>query len=129
MKITSPYIIELKDNEIFVFGANEKFIHGAGAAKQALKWGAKYGKSGICDRTYGIPTKNKQIQTLSLSKIEKHIEEFIQVVKDNPDLEFLVTEVACGLAGYKPKDIAPFFFLEELPVNISLPESFWKFKK
>lgn len=31
------YISELKDNEIFVFGSNEAGIHGAGAAKQAVK--------------------------------------------------------------------------------------------
>ena len=41
MKFTPENIRHLAPNQIFVYGANEKGIHGAGAAKLALQWGAK----------------------------------------------------------------------------------------
>ena len=44
MKYTPEIITELKPGEIFVFGSNLSGIHGAGAAKQAIKFGAIYGK-------------------------------------------------------------------------------------
>lgn len=51
-------ITELKANEIFVFGSNEEGYHGAGAAKQALKFGAIMGKGfGFGGNTFAIPTK------------------------------------------------------------------------
>lgn len=36
-------ITRLRDNEVFVFGSSHKGAHGLGAAKMAMKWGAKYG--------------------------------------------------------------------------------------
>ena len=99
MRITSNYIKILGLKEIFVFGSNEAGRHGKGAAKTAIKWGAIYGQGeGLQGRTYGIPTKNKDIKTLPISDIKKYVDRFIQFAKDSPKNIFLVTEVGCGLA-------------------------------
>lgn len=123
MKYTPEYITYLQPNEVFVFGANEAYIHGAGAAKLALKWGAKIGKSGLQGQTYGIPTKDSNIKVLPLPKIKTHIEEFIKFSLSRPDLTFLVTRIGTGLSGYHDKDIAP-LFPKDIPKNIILPASF-----
>jgi hypothetical protein len=122
------FINELKDNEIFVFGSNEAGIHGKGAAKQAKRWGAKNGiGEGLSGHTYAIPTKNEKIQTLSLSKIQKYVDKFIDFAYKNSQYKFLVTKIGCGLAGYTEEDIAPMFINAiEIP-NIVLPESFLKY--
>lgn len=126
-RITASNITVLKENEIFVFGSNLSGRHGKGAAKIALGWGAKWGQAkGLQGRTYGIPTKNFSItKTLCVSEIKVFVDEFIDFAKQNKNLIFLVTEVGCGLAGLKPKDIAPLFADAVNIKNIYLPEKFW----
>jgi hypothetical protein len=126
MRITNPNITELKDNQIFVFGSNLSGRHGKGAAKQALTWGAKWGQaSGLQGRTYGIPTKNSTItRTLSINEIRPYVYEFIEFARNNKDLLFLVTEIGCGLAGLKPKEVAPLFKEAKELENVWLPERF-----
>lgn len=102
--------IQPYEDEVFVFGSNLAGIHGAGAAKQAIKYGAKYGQGiGLSGRTYAIPTKDDNIQTLPLSEIEVHVENFVKFSIDNPETTFFLTRIGCGLAGYKDRDIAPMF--------------------
>ena len=127
MRITPNNITELKDNEIFVFGSNESGRHGKGAAKTALGWGAKWGQgTGIQGRTYGIPTKDASIRkTLTLNEIKRFVDVFILFAKDNTHLTFLVTEIGCGLAGLKPKDVALLFKDSVDVANIHLPAKFW----
>ena len=127
MRITGQ-VRELKENEIFVFGSNLSGRHGKGAAKQAIKWGAKYGVgNGIQGRTYGIPTVNATITgKLSLKAIASYVSEFIDYAKAHPELHFLVTAVGCGLAGWEPEDIAPLFIEATFLDNVSLPKEFWK---
>ena len=129
MKIkTSPSIINnLKPDEVFVFGSNLGGKHGKGAAKTALSWGAKWGQaSGLQGKTYGIPTKDVTIRrTLTISEIKPFVDEFIIFAKERQDLIFLVTEVGCGLAGLKPKDIAPLFKGCIELNNVYLPQRFW----
>ena len=110
-RITPDYIKSLAQKEIFVFGSNQSGRHGKGAAKTALGWGAVWGQAeGLQGRTYGIPTKNSSItETLELNEIKPYVDRFIDFAKTRPDLIFLVTEVGCGLAGYKDEDIAPMF--------------------
>jgi hypothetical protein len=122
MNPSPPNIISLSENEILVYGANEAGRHGAGAAKQAIKWGAKYGRYGYSGKTYGIPTKDSDIETLPLEAIAVHVRHFMDFAKLNPQLTFLVTQIGCGLAGYKPKQIAPMF--RNAPGNVRLPQSF-----
>ena len=124
---TVKIVKSLEENEIFVFGSNEAGLHGKGAAKLALVWGAKRGQGiGLYGKTYGIPTKDDKIRTLSLGKISKYVNEFIEFARENTHLIFLVTEIGCGLAGYTPDNIAPLFENCKNIENIHFPESFWK---
>ncbi len=127
-RITPDNITKLGENEIFVFGSNLSGRHGKGAAKQALTWGAKWGQmDGLQGRTYGIPTKDASIRrTLTVIEIKPFVDEFIEFCKNNPNLIFLVTEIGCGLAGHKQKDIAPLFKECENLTNVHLPSKFWR---
>ena len=127
-RITPENITTLADNEVFVFGSNQSGRHGAGAARTALKWGAKWGQAeGLQGKTYGIPTKNAAItKTLPVHVIETYVSDFIQFAKTHQELVFLVTEIGCGLAGYHPKDIASLFMDAISVENIHLPERFWR---
>lgn len=118
-------ILKLKDNEIFVFGSNMAGIHGAGAALFAKKlFGAKQGIGyGLVGKTFAIPTKDQHIQTLPLSKVKQYIDSFLNEAKKLPNLNFLVTRVGCGLAGFKDEQIAPLF--KDSTDNVLLPEQ-WK---
>ena len=127
MKFTPGNIASLKKNQIFVFGSNEAGIHGAGAAKLAnKKFGAMWGVGfGLTGQSYAIPTKDLQINTLSLDKIEYYIYCFLVEVMEYPDFEFLVTKIGCGLAGYSEEEIANLFKGKHIPENVTLPESFY----
>ena len=127
MRITPDDIKNLEQEQIFVFGSNLSGRHGKGAAKTALGWGAKWGQSaGLQGRTYGIPTKDASIRrTLTITEIKPFVDEFIDFAKTRKDLIFLVTEIGCGLAGHKQKDIAPLFLDAVNVENIYLPEKFW----
>ena len=117
-------IEKLNSNKIFVFGSNEAGAHWKGAALQALKFGEIRGiGEGIQGNTYGIPTKNKKIKTLS--KIKKYIQNCIKYASENNDVTFLVTSIGCGYAGYNPKDIAPLFQEAIKLNNVYLPQEFW----
>jgi len=129
MKYTPENITHLEPNQIFCYGANAAGIHGAGAAKLALKWGAKMYEYGLNGQTYGIPTKDRQIYTLPLDKIQLHVNDFLATAFSHQEYEFLVTKIGCGLALYQPKDIAPLFKIIKTGVfeNVILPEEFYKY--
>lgn len=133
-KHTPELITHLEPHQIFVFGSNTEGRHGAGAARQAMKFGAIYGQArGRQGQTYAIPTKDlsKGARSLPLLDIQKEIEVFIDYTCGRLDLEFLVTPIGCGLAGYKPEEIAIVFWrrfgrgLGSLPNNIVLPKVFY----
>lgn len=125
---TTPEVIEtLQPNEIFVFGSNLAGIHGKGAAKYALNFGAKYGIGcTLSGQTFAIPTKNQYIKTMSLIDIKFYVLAFINIAKITPTFTFLVTKLSCGLAGYTPADIAPLFKDAINVENIHLPTEFWE---
>lgn len=129
MRTSPAEISKLEDNQIFVFGSNLSGRHGKGAAKTALGWGAKWGQAkGLQGRTYGIPTKDASIRrTLTIEEIKPFVDEFIEFANANENLIFLVTEIGCGLAKYKPKEIAPLFKKAKNIKNIHLPEKFWRY--
>lgn len=96
---------------IFVFGSNESGVHGAGAALDALKHhgavkGVGFGPQG---NSFAIPTKNWKIQTLSLNSINHYIERFLTYATLNPTIQFQITRIGCGLAGFKDEKIATLF--------------------
>ena len=108
---------------IFVFGSNESGIHGGGAAKVARDsygaiWGVGFGRHG---NSFAIPTKSWGIEeTLPLPVIRHYVDAFKRYASFAPVTEFKVTQLGCGLAGLKARDIAPMFgnyildFLEEV---------------
>jgi len=110
---------------IFVFGSNESGIHGAGAAAYAYKnrkavWGVGYGQTG---QAFAIPTKDKQIQTLPLSTVQEYVDRFLDHARQNSHIEFQVTRIGCGLAGFTDEEIAPLF--AAAPPNCLFDEG-WK---
>lgn len=127
-RITPENITDIKDNEVFVFGSNLSGRHGKGAAKTALGWGARWGQAaGIQGKTYGIPTKDASIRrTLTIDEIKPFVDDFIEWAKHHTGNIFYVTEIGCGLAGYKPKDIAPLFAKCVELTNVKLPARFWQ---
>ena len=122
IRIASDMIETLRDNEVFVFGSNLAGRHIGGAARQAYKkfgakWGVGTGPTGKC---YAIPTMNGSIEA-----IKPYIDKFIQYALANPEQIFLVTKVGCGVAKYRPNQIAPLFAKAiDLP-NVYLPAEFW----
>ena len=111
-------------NKIFVFGSNLAGRHGKGAALFAKNnHGAIYGQGeGLQGSSYGIPTKDLKIKTLALEDVKKHVDKFIEFAILHPELTFQLTPIGCGLAGYKPEQIAPMF--ETVPENVLLPLEF-----
>jgi len=126
LRITPEKIVHLNDGEIFVFGSNFAGRHGAGAALTALrKFGAINGQgTGLQGRSYGIPTKDRNLNVLSVNQITPHVNRFIKFAIENPQLIFLVTPIGTGLARYKSKDIAPLFAGAINLENVYLPKMF-----
>ena len=125
-KITPQNITKLKKNEIMVFGSNMNGNHAAGAAKTALdKFYAVMGQAqGIQGKAYALPTLDENMQQLPLERIKVGVQLLASACNQYPDKVFLITEVGCGIAGFKPEQIAPLFkdFLD-IP-NCTLPQSF-----
>lgn len=137
-KYTPENIVNLDENEIFVFGSNEAGIHGAGAARIAfLKFGAEMGLgNGLSGNSYAIPTKDRNVETLPLDKVKSYIVEFIGFVLNHQNLTFYLTKIGCGLAGFTIEEIKNIFWevIEEyrtesskeqyLPSNLIIPKEF-----
>lgn len=137
-KYTPENIVNLDENEIFVFGSNEAGIHGAGAARIAfLKFGAEMGLgNGLSGNSYAIPTKDRNVETLPLDKVKSYIDEFIGFALKHQNLTFYLTKIGCGLAGFTIEEIKNIFWevIEEyrtesskeqyLPSNLIIPKEF-----
>ena len=111
---------------IFVFGSNRQGRHGAGAALEAHKsYGAVYGQAeGLQGNSYAIITKELRPheKAVSLPEIYGGVIRFLVFAREHQELEFQVTPIGCGLAGFKPYHIAPMFF--GATENVHLPEEF-----
>ena len=111
--------------KILVFGSNEAGIHGAGAAKVAYeKHGARYGKSyGHYGDSFAIPTKDEIIESMPLDRIQMYVAGFLAYARGHRKLNFQVTCIGCGLAGFTDEQIAPLFL--DAPSNC-LFDTKWK---
>ncbi|MBR5075642.1 MAG: hypothetical protein IKX28_01340 [Bacteroidales bacterium] len=120
-RITPLHIYELAAGEIFVFGSNAEGMHMGGAARVAMKeFGAVWGHGeGLQGRSYAIPTME------GLDNLARAVARFIDFARQHPELKFLVTPIGCGIAGYRPEQIAPLFAFAVKLDNVSLPKSFW----
>lgn len=106
--------------KIFVFGSNLAGRHGKGAALFARQHrGAIYGQGeGLQGNSYGIPTKDERLRPRSLVDIAEGIRKFKEFATRNPELQFEITPIGCGLAGYSRSEILP--FLLDIPNNCEL---------
>lgn len=112
------FIETLEPNEVFVFGSNAFGAHGGGAARTAYqKFGAVWGEGrGLHGQSYAINTMS------GIDTMRQEINTFLAFALDHPELRFLVTEIGCGIAGYTPEEVAPFF--RGASPNVMLSESF-----
>ncbi len=118
---TDGRITHLRPNQVFVFGSNIHGMHAGGAARIAnqqfgAEWGVGVGMTGQC---YAIPTMEGGIDY-----IKKYVDDFIDYAAHHPEKEFLVTRIACGIAGFTPDEIAPLFYAALPYINIILPRDF-----
>ena len=97
----------IRDNESTGYIANRYF-----GSKQQLE--------GLSGCSYAIPTVGA-----TLPDIKHGIKRFIDFVNDNPDLTFLITDIACSKkSGYTPQEVAPMFKdIADYP-NVYLPKEF-----
>jgi len=125
-RTTPERITKLAYNEVFVYGSNKAGRHGAGAAKDALKFGTVYGHFfGRMAQTYAIPTKTVTLSVMNLDEIHQCVRVFIRHAFEHPNDIFLVTPIGCGLANYRPEQIAPMFEPCIDLHNVHLPKCFW----
>jgi len=70
-----------------------------------------------------MPTKGERTvrsqHTLPLALVRTGVERFLAYAPAHPELQFEVTPIGCGYAGYTPADIWPMFAIA--PANCSLP--------
>ena len=120
-RISQRWIDSLEKNEIFVFGSNLQGMHGGGAARVAHeKFGAVWGEgTGLQGQSYAIPTMHGGIDVIA-----PYVNDFIAFAKEHPELKFLVTEIGCGIAGFRISEMAPLFKEALKMENIYLPERF-----
>ncbi len=121
-RMSPDRINDLNENEIFVFGSNLEGSHGGGAASiAAKKFGAVWGQGvGLQGQSYGIPTMHGGVLV-----IKPYVDEFIEFAKNNPELDFLVTRIGCGIAGFREEEMAPLFGNAISLENVYLPDTFW----
>jgi hypothetical protein len=133
----------MPSNGVFVFGSNDRGIHGLGAAKTAIdEFGAKRGQAvGRQGKSFAIRTKmhqdNKLTRYNELTEENKMlmdkmtIEDLNKLRLDalvNPNNKFYVTEIGTKLAGRTVEEIKDLFKRMNdkfsIPDNIILPEVF-----
>lgn len=102
----------------FVFGSNIAGIHGKGAARFAhTHHGAQMGVGeGPTGSSYALPTCDRSFRALPFETVRHHVDTFKQHAADKiGEQYFRVSQVGCGLAGYRPEQIAPLF--QDAPDN------------
>lgn len=117
----------LPENTVFVFGSDMIGQHADGAAKTAVAhFGALNGVGrGWSGQSYAIPTMNEHFQQMPLSQIQHYIDDFKIYTKNHPKIQYFITSLGCGIAGYKIEEIAPMF--RGISHNVIFPQSFRAF--
>lgn len=133
-------ITSLGENQIFVFGSNPEGRHGAGAAKQALQFGATYGKGrGLSGSTYALVTKNltrgyietstgikyRKYGGVSYSMLTDNIKELYDCAEQCLDKQFLIPYKVgdINLNGYSTEVLTVLFKKHKIPSNVVFHES------
>lgn len=139
------FITHLKDNEVFVYGANLAGFSGAGSAGYASfnesgnvwrkhnydkwlhgtkgKWNYKgqigFGE-GTIGKSYAIPTVTKcgAKRSIPLEEIKKSVEKFYEFARSRPEWAFYVAQDAkTGLNGWSGIQMAT-VFAGDIPSNV-----------
>ena len=113
---------KLFDGQVFVFGSNLQGHHAGGAARDAVeRFGAVWGQSeGLQGNSYAIPTMFKTV-----AEIRPYVDRFIDFARRNPDKDFIVTALGCGIAGH-PLSAMAGLFRDTLHLdNVVLPKAFY----
>jgi len=115
VRTTPSNISELPDNGVFVFGSNAEGRHGAGAALTAVqRFGAIDGVGeGLQGQSYALPTME------GIRAFEMAARRFVAFAEAHRELEFYLTKVGCGIAGYREDEVIPFF--ADAPSNVIKP--------
>jgi len=143
-------IEKLEENEIFVFGSNPEGRHGAGVAKVAMAFGAKYGIGrGLQGQSYALITKNLTAgytekatgityykdgyQSVSKKEIIDNIKELYTFAVNNKDKDFLIGYTyetwpngspKKSLNGYTSQEMVEMFAGLDIPKNIIFSETY-----
>lgn len=106
---------------VLVFGSNRSGRHGRGAARTASRlYGAEDGiGEGQAGQSYALPTKDVDLESLSVDAIQAHVDRFIEYAESHPETEFMLTRVGCRLAAHRDETIGPLF--AKAPKNVFLP--------
>lgn len=121
-------ISALKENEIFIFGSNLAGNHAGGAAKQAKEdFGAEDGVGeGLTGTCYAFPTLDKNMQKRTHEDLLLSVKKLYNTARKNLDMEFILTKVGCGIAGYDEQYMKDLFNgFANIPDNIVFPKD-WK---
>jgi len=100
---------------VFVFGSNERGIHGGGAARVAReKHGALLHQGfGPQGNSFALPTcalpTGEPNHEIPFERVKYYVACFLMYATWHPELKFQVTQVGCGLAGWTKEQIAPLF--------------------
>lgn len=121
-RVSPERIDSLEPNQVFVFGSNKAGMHGGGAAAFAhrrfgAEWGVGEGMTGKC---YALPTMEGE------KSLAEAVDRFTEHASADTDHIFLVTAVGCGIAGYTPEEVAPYFTKAASLPNVYLPQCFWE---
>jgi hypothetical protein len=113
-------ITHLEPGQIFVFGSHATGHHAGGAARQAVeRFGAVVGQGeGLQGQSYAIPTMHGE------DLFRQAIRTFIDFAAARPELEFLLTKVGCGIAGFLEVDVIAMFqesLSDGWPTNVVPP--------
>jgi hypothetical protein len=116
---TPARVTTLADNQIFVFGSNDRGLHDGGAARDAVEhfsavWGHARGLQG---RSYAIVTVGSGV---TLATIRAEVKDLFAFARARPELTFLMTKIGTGIAGLPETDIKALFG-PDTPDNIWLP--------
>ena len=118
-------ITKLEPRQMIVVGTNDMGLHASGAAAQAYRdFGALMGQArgALGGQSYGIATLDRDMQKVPLEDIASQARDLKTCALANPDKEFLLTAVGCGIAGFSVEEIAPLF--QNAPSNVVLPDEF-----
>ena len=98
---------------IFVFGSNFLGIHGAGSALAAKRRGFPQGVGVEYDsksQCYALPTCYAPRKPLDLLRIQCYSDQLIEFAEMHSEIQFQVTRVGCGYAGFLDEIMAITFF-------------------